>query len=94
MISFVDKVTDRTNFARKYSSFLFWLHQKGNFLLCWKPRCTLHIFDNVLMNDSFRCKLPPVRDWLQTSSIYQVYPRSFKDTNGDGVGDLKGLSRN
>ena len=29
--------------------------------------------------------------WWQTGVIYQIYPRSFQDTNNDGVGDLRGV---
>jgi alpha-glucosidase len=32
------------------------------------------------------------RDWWRGSVIYQIYPRSFQDHNGDGVGDLVGIT--
>ena len=32
-------------------------------------------------------------DWLSSAVIYQIYPQSFYDTNGDGIGDLPGVER-
>jgi alpha-glucosidase len=36
---------------------------------------------------------PNEEDWWKNAVIYEIYPRSFQDTNGDGVGDLNGITQ-
>ena len=43
--------------------------------------------DSVHTNGAMR------NPWWANAVIYQIYPRSFQDTNGDGFGDLKGVER-
>jgi len=31
------------------------------------------------------------RNWWKEGIVYQIYPRSFRDTSGNGVGDLRGI---
>ncbi|WAR05031.1 MALT-like protein [Mya arenaria] len=38
-----------------------------------------------------RCREPDARSWYQKEAVYRIYVPSFKDSNGDGIGDLKGV---
>lgn len=47
----------------------------------------------LLFSFAFYCAAQQTKDsaWWRSTTVYQIYPRSFFDTNGDGVGDLQGI---
>merc|ERR1712062_246174 len=74
--------TDKKWVTTRWALFIF-------FWICWFAMLVASV---VIIIKAPKCPSPEPKQWWQKSPVYEVYVKSFKDSNGDGNGDLQGVA--
>jgi len=76
----------------KYANDPFWVRLRWTlFILFWLIWVGMLVASIVIIVMAPKCPSPEPRKWYMKGPIYQVVVNSFKDSDGDGLGDLKGV---
>merc|ERR1712018_972611 len=77
----------------EYAKDPFWVGLRwGLFIFFWLIWITMLVASIVIIVMAPKCPPPAPKQWWQKAPIYEVYVKSFKDSNRDGVGDIKGVT--